>query len=191
MDVNHEQIGIGGKGQDVIVAAASMGAQLSPLLLQFLGNGAEGDTLAKLLHNLPGKDLMMDKISSNVRSDMLSIRVSAPCRTCVTLVDPIKGEATEIVEPSGKILQEEVTTLFQILEEQFAETKSSGVAVMGSMPPGCSLDLYSSILSKICNSKTKVSIILSASFHQRIWCVASRCDAMQCVVLKSWFIVLH
>ena len=60
MDVNHEQIGIGGKGQDVIVAAASMGAQLSPLLLQFLGNGAEGDTLAKLLHNLPGMDFMMD-----------------------------------------------------------------------------------------------------------------------------------
>ena len=170
MTVHYVQIGIGGKGQDVIVAAASMGAKMSPLLLQFLGNGAEGDTLDTLLRNLPGQYLGVDGTSSNTPPDVLSIRTSAPCRTCVTLIDPIKGEATEIVEPSGKVLEKEVNALLETLEAQFAGLKASGVAVMGSMPPGCSLDLYSSIIRRICDSKTKVSTITSASLHQEIYC---------------------
>ena len=68
--MHYEQVGIGGKGQDVIVAAASMGAKKSPLLLQFLGNGAEGDALAALLQNLIG----LDKTSLKIESDALSIR---------------------------------------------------------------------------------------------------------------------
>lgn len=161
--MHYEQVGIGGKGQDVIVAAASMGAKKSPLLLQFLGNGAEGDALAALLQNLIG----LDKTSLKIESDALSIRTSTSCRTCVTIVDSVRGEATEIVEPSGKVLQEEVNTLLQILDLQFADQKASGVAVMGSMPPGCSLDLYSSILRRICNSKTKVSTTISVSFYRK------------------------
>lgn len=161
--MHYEQVGIGGKGQDVIVAAASMGAKKSPLLLQFLGNGAEGDALAALLQNLSG----LDKALLKTESDALSIRTSTPCRTCVTIVDSVRGEATEIIEPSGKVLQEEVNTLLQILDLQFADQKACGVAVMGSMPPGCSLDLYSSILRRICDSKTKVSTTISVSFNRK------------------------
>ena len=44
------------------------------------------------------------------------------------------------------------------LEEKFANDKVGGVAVMGSMPPGCPVDLYSKILGRVCDSETKVAI---------------------------------
>jgi hypothetical protein len=66
------KVGIGGKGQDVVVSAASMKADPMPQLLQFLGKGSEGDALAGLLSHLG--------LSS---SSNLSIRTAAPCRTCM------------------------------------------------------------------------------------------------------------
>ena len=83
-----------------------------PLLLQFLGTGAEGDALENLLQKLTSSQESSSSSStststststSNVFStSSLSVRTAVPCRTCVTLVDTVKGEATEIVEPSGK-----------------------------------------------------------------------------------------
>lgn len=73
-----------------------MGATTPPLLLQFLGSGSEGDALAVLLNQLHRSE------SSSADESDLSIRTVARCRTCITLVDPVKGEATEIIEPSGK-----------------------------------------------------------------------------------------
>ena len=35
-------------------------------------------------------------------------------------------------------------------------THAGGVAVMGSMPPGCPPDLYASIISKSCDQHSKV-----------------------------------
>ena len=136
----------------MIVAGASMRANPSPALLQFLGSGAEGDALATLL-------AAMQQGPSH-QPLMMSIRTSAPCRTCVTLVDRVKEEATEIVEPSGTILPTEIDTLLSTLESHYQHEKAGGVAVMGSMPPGCSADLYSEILKRVCDSKTKVSVSL-------------------------------
>lgn len=135
----------------MIVAGASMQANPPPALLQFLGSGAEGDALATLL-------AAMQQRPSH-QPLMMSIRTSAPCRTCVTLVDRVKEEATEIVEPSGTILLSEIDNLLSTLESQYQHEKAGGVAVMGSMPPGCSADLYSEILKRVCDSQTKVSAL--------------------------------
>jgi fructose-1-phosphate kinase PfkB-like protein len=154
--INCYQVGIGGKGQDVIVASVSMNANPPPVLLQFLGTGAEGDTLAGLIQTLQQSSSAAAAVGISESSSSLSIRTSTPCRTCVTLVDRIKGEATEIVEPSGTISQSEIDSLLSALDAQFKVQKASGVAVMGSMPPGCPADLYSQILKRVCDANTKV-----------------------------------
>ena len=57
---------------------------------------------------------------------------------------------------SGNILPAEVNSMLLSLENHFATDKVQGVAVMGSMPPGCTRDMYSNILLRVCDSETKV-----------------------------------
>ena len=163
------QIGIGGKGQDVVVAAASMHADPPPTILQLLGRGAEGDVLLAAIKKLQPHTFM----------NALSIRTEAPCRVCVTLVDTVKGEATEIVEPSGKISQEEIDLLLLATERQYASEKAGGVAVMGSMPPGCPPTLYGDILRRVCDRQTKVLLDTATSVFESLdVCRELQCSAM-------------
>ena len=159
------QIGIGGKGQDVVVAAASMRADPPPTILQLLGRGAEGDVLLAAIKKLQPHTFM----------NALSIRTEAPCRVCITLT--VKGEATEIVEPSGKISPEEIDHLLLATERQYATEKAGGVAVMGSMPPGC--PLYGDILRRVCDQQTKVLLDTATSVLESLHvCRELQCSAM-------------
>lgn len=79
------EVGIGGKGQNVIVASSCLPLRQRPTLLQLLGNGFEGDSVAHLL--------------SPLTDSLISIRYEASCRVCVTLLNG--DESTEIIEPSG------------------------------------------------------------------------------------------
>ncbi|KAJ1424277.1 Ribokinase-like protein [Ochromonadaceae sp. CCMP2298] len=135
------EVGIGGKGQNVIVASRHMQLQKPSQLLQFLGTGGEGDLLSNLL------------LERNV-DPQHSVRVSASTRTCTTLVDQTSGLATEIVEPSGKVDEQEIQALLRAA----AAFKGQGasLAVMGSMPPGCTPALYAQILRAAADSSSKV-----------------------------------
>lgn len=135
-----------------------MNANPPPVLVQFLGKGAEGDALAGLIETLLETSSAATAAGISEFSKTLSVRTSAPCRTCVTLVDRVKGEATEIVEPSGTVSETELINLVSTLDLQFKESKPMGVAVMGSMPPGCPVNTYASILQRVCNINTKVSV---------------------------------
>lgn len=143
-------VGIGGKGQDVIVAAS---CQLNnkdniPSLLQFLGNGFEGDALGSLLEEKTGIPLLSP--------DDFSIRTKARCRTCITLVDMKSEEATEIIEPSEKIQSVELELLLSKIRTEYNTIKTEGLVIMGSTPPGCPENLYSQIISSTCDSKSKI-----------------------------------
>ena len=163
------QIGIGGKGQDVVVAAASMQADPSPTILQLLGRGAEGDVLLAAIK----------KLQPHTFVNALSVRTAAPCRVCVTLVDTVKGEATEIVEPSGTISPEEIDFLLTATERQYTTQKVGGVAVMGSMPPGCPSNLYGEILRRVCDQETKVLLDTATSVIESLdVCRELQCSAM-------------
>eukprot|EP00596_Hydrurales_sp_CCMP1899_P007185 CAMPEP_0119039558 /NCGR_PEP_ID=MMETSP1177-20130426/9122_1 /TAXON_ID=2985 /ORGANISM="Ochromonas sp, Strain CCMP1899" /LENGTH=376 /DNA_ID=CAMNT_0007003605 /DNA_START=168 /DNA_END=1298 /DNA_ORIENTATION=- len=163
------EVGIGGKGQNCMVAAISMEVAPSPLLVQFLGDGSEGDQLAHLLHQK----------SARIHAEDLTIRTKLPCRTAFTLVD--ENGATEVVEPSGIVSEVEVANLLLSLEEKFSSKKAAGVACMGSMPPACPTDLYAQILSKICDSESKVLLDTSSGIFD---CLAV-CKKVQCdVVIK-------
>ena len=138
--------GIGGKGQNVAVAASCMGVSDFDLCM-FLGNGSVGDQLGRLIENTVQIDIL---------SSPLTVRTKGRCRTCVSLVDKSNNETTEVIEPSEPISSEEITQLLDHVRLFYNEGKASGVAVMGSMPPGCPLSLYGSILSRACGSESKV-----------------------------------
>ncbi len=162
-------IGIGGKGQDVIVAAASMKAEPPPSLLQLLGHGADGDVLLGLIK----------KLQEHTFVNSLSIRTVAPCRVCITLVDTAKGEATEIVEPSGAVSVEEQHHLLLAAERQFSTEKAGGVAVMGSMPPGCPPTMYAEILRRVVDERSMVVLDTAVGVFEALEvCGEKGCAAM-------------
>jgi fructose-1-phosphate kinase PfkB-like protein len=127
------QTGIGGKGQDVAIALhclQSRGVQL----LQFVGQGAEGDAVYQLMSDRLGKEAICDT----------TVRVKSHMRTCTSIVG--RTDTTELVEPSGTIESDEMTTL---LEKCEGFSSIGGICIMGSMPPGCSDTTYSEIYQRI------------------------------------------
>mmetsp|Transcript_17936 Transcript_17936/g.33890 ORF Transcript_17936/g.33890 Transcript_17936/m.33890 type:complete len:425 (+) Transcript_17936:1-1275(+) len=156
------QTGIGGKGQDVAVALSCLASngggggngggdndnddsntnqqqlQQLPRLLQFLGQGASGDTLMGQL------DPHVDRVSS------LTIRTASPLRVCTSLVAP--DSTTELVEPSGRIASAEMQELWHRLEQESSSSSSpswDGCAFMGSLPPDCPSDIYAQLYDKL------------------------------------------
>ena len=67
-----------------------------------------------------------------------------------------KGSATEIIEPSERISSESIANMLSILNNKFKNLKVSGLAAMGSTPPGCPADLYSKIIEETCNNRSKI-----------------------------------
>eukprot|EP01041_Mallomonas_annulata_P010812 gene10812-22560_t len=140
-------VGIGGKGQDVFVAASMMGIHknaLFPRLAQFLGKGAEGDALSLLLENIADNKAV------------ISVKTNSPLRTCITLVDTISNEATEIIEPSGSISPDELLAMENAMSMTFNKNPPKGIVVMGSKPPGCPSNYYKTLLSTCIGSQTKI-----------------------------------
>jgi fructose-1-phosphate kinase PfkB-like protein len=147
------ELGIGGKGQDVFIAAKSMGAEL-PVLAQFLGTGAEGDQLAGLLQELAGAEGVGEL-------NQLTVRTSARLRNAITLLSPGPDDTTEIVEPSGSVSEEELEKMRAALTRSFGGgvgRGSPGIAVMGSMPPGCPALLYAELV-KLCADKQSAVVL--------------------------------
>jgi fructose-1-phosphate kinase PfkB-like protein len=104
--------GIGGKGQDVFVAAACMGAKPQPMLVQFVGEGQEGDAVVNLLADIASKSLA----ESPLLSGDMSVRTPHRCRTCITLVDASTLDATEIIEPTGAVTEDNLAELLYRVE---------------------------------------------------------------------------
>jgi fructose-1-phosphate kinase PfkB-like protein len=125
--VSDVQTGIGGKGQDVVVALHCLGiSPKSTRLLQFLGTG--GEALQEQLNPLV---------------EQVTVPCTTRLRTCTSLVAP--DDTTELVEPSGEVSATEVTKLKMLLEETITQSLPSGVAFMGSVPPGCPSDIYAQL----------------------------------------------
>ena len=146
------KVGIGGKGQNAVVAAEYMQSITKPTLLQFLGQGFEGDAVAQML--------------KNITDQQLSIRTKGRCRVCVTLLN--NEETTEIIEPSEELSLNEINDLLSQTESYYNLEKPMGVAIMGSMPKPCPSNLYASILSYICSTQTKVLLDTVAGINDSI-----------------------
>lgn len=165
------QEGIGGKGQDVAVSLGCLTSSSSltaieshsclrrrpfVLLAQFLGKGATGDlALSKLKKALHEDECLNDDDDDDKSKgpynmvDALTVRINSSLRTCTTIIG--EDSATELVEPSGAVHDEEIQQLYQRIEHTIHGGKVRGLCIMGSMPPGCPDDLYANIYEKVTN----------------------------------------
>jgi hypothetical protein len=165
------QEGIGGKGQDVAVTLGCLTSSSSSLttseshsrlrrrpfvlLAQFLGKGATGDlALSKLKKALHEDECLNDDDDDKSKGpcnmvDALTVRINSSLRTCTTIIG--EDSATELVEPSGTVHDEEIEQLYQRIEHTIHARRVRGLCIMGSMPPGCPKDLYANIYEKVTN----------------------------------------
>ncbi|CAK0829207.1 unnamed protein product [Prorocentrum cordatum] len=148
-------VGIGGKGQGAYVAALRLargvGGGAQPRLAMLLGSGPEGDQVASLLAAQAGG------AGGPGAQDALWQRVASRCRVCTTLVDSRSGDATEIVEPSGRVEPEEWEALLRAVREEVGGG-AAGCAVMGTTPPGVPEDGYTQLLRAACDRGTRVLV---------------------------------
>lgn len=134
------QIGVGGKGQNAAMALSCLSYQLTLQLAQFIGSGPEGDIVWNLLEQRWGHDALK-----------MSVRPSSALRTCTSIV--ACDETTELVEPSGIIKGDEMEQLLKHVEQHVTQQSVSALCIMGSMPPGCPDETYSSIYKIVASNK--------------------------------------
>lgn len=164
-DVNrasHASVGVGGKGQNVLLASSCMLLKGIPLkLLQFIGGGCEGDIVMSLLSRLP--------------ADLVTVRTSGRCRTCVTIIEEAHLRSTEFIEPSESISPEDWSDLLG----RASSMRAAGLAAMGSLPPGLLQSTYAEIISRSCDATSKVVLDTTAGLLEAIGaCVSVGCQAL-------------
>lgn len=151
------QLGVGGKGQDVAVTLTCLQYNGTTKLAQFVGSGAEGDEVYRMLLDLMGEDSMH-----------LTVRPAGGMRTCTSIV--AANSTTELVEPSDLIEESEVEELFAKLSSENA----SALCIMGSMPPGCPADTYARIYETVANEHTICLIDTVVGLSELLQAVARR-----------------
>jgi fructose-1-phosphate kinase PfkB-like protein len=134
------QIGVGGKGQDVAVTLSCLGYSQGLQLAQFVGTGPEGDQVYDLLVNMLGEEAM----TMTIRPE------NSGMRTCTSII--ASDSTTELVEPSGTILDDEINELLEKLRNR--KEKVSALCFMGSMPPGCPDSMYADIYKTVADPST-------------------------------------
>ncbi len=90
-----------------------------------------------------GQFLLKDLDESEIEHHF--VRVDAPTRMCITLVDRSVGTATELIEESRPPAQAAYEQLISTLRELLP--RASGVMLCGSLPPGAPQDFYADCVS--------------------------------------------
>jgi fructose-1-phosphate kinase PfkB-like protein len=153
------QVGVGGKGQDVAVTLSCLQFQGDMQLAQFVGGGAEGETVHNMMEELLGEPAMG-----------LTVRTASGMRTCTSIVG--SDTTTELVEPSGTIAEDEMEELMSKLQE----VQASALCIMGSMPPGCSDDTYAKIYKNVAVKGTLCLIDSVAGLDSLLEAIATNPD---------------
>ena len=141
---------------DIDASGADDGRPGRVILAQFLGTGAEGDAVSIALTSKYG---LID--------ESLTVRNAAPLRTCTTIVGA--DCATELVETSGEVTSDEMSMLYDGIDELTRSEEAAGgggggrggadcVCVMGSMPPGCPEDAYADLVRRLADSGSLVLV---------------------------------
>ena len=162
------QTGVGGKGQDVAITLSCLGYS-ETRLAQFVGTGAEGDAVRQLLIERLGEE----------GATALTIRTKSPMRTCTTIIT--SDEATELVEPSGTIGEDEQIEFMNQLKAKATDT--AAICIMGSMPPACPPEMYANIYKQV-QSKRTICVIDSVEGLYPLLRSIARIEERGLVILK-------
>ncbi len=129
-DVNKGEVN---RARDMLTFASGKGANFAKvikrqehiaILAQFVGGGTG------------------DMYSSDLKEAglvLLDQHVKAPTRTCTTLLSSV-SEATELIEPSGKITDDEIAELLNKIKKH--AKSCDAFAICGTYPPGITIDFY-------------------------------------------------
>ena len=117
----------GGKAAHVAFVAQMLGAKVR--WLAFLG-GAEGESCSS---GIAARGITP-----------VAVRIAAPTRTNLELIDSVSGEITEILEPGPTISNDEK---HRFLEEYRAELRDLPIVVLsGSLPAGLGTSFYADLI---------------------------------------------
>jgi tagatose 6-phosphate kinase len=124
--------------------------------------------VGRVLHALRGEVVVMGFAGGDRGAAMLAdlaregiphafVEVQAPTRQCVTVIDRATGAATELVEESGPVTEDEL----QRLDERFLELlpKARGCVFSGSLAPGTPASFYRDCLERV---RAGVPVVIDA-----------------------------
>lgn len=131
--------------------------------------GGKGINVARVLRNLgfpvtvagfaggdTGKLLKEELLQSGAGDLTLSCRNATRC--CYTIIDKASGLASELIEPSPEIAQNEVQELLKVLEAHMPEF--SAVCLSGTLPPGVTAEFYAQIAAMA--RQARIPVLLDA-----------------------------
>ena len=116
----------GGKGVNLARVLQSLGF---PAAVAGFAGGNTGQCLRAELQKSGCRDLLVE--------------CQAPTRSCYTVIDAAKQQATELIEPAGRITPDEALQLQKRLQE--AGPAFSVICLCGSLPPGLDGAFYASL----------------------------------------------
>lgn len=135
-------VSVGGKGQQFARAASHLIPGMVTVA-QFLG-GENGERLGRMLQQ--------------AQVNQITVATTGETRCCTTVIDQAAGDATELIEPSARILPSEVEQLLSRCLRMLESGEISGLALCGTYPPGVDEQFYVTLA----HSKGKALLLLDS-----------------------------
>lgn len=132
---------VGGKGINVSKCLASLGCESTAVAFWGGDTGTQGERFL---------------VENRIRS--LAVRVSEPTRTNLKIIDPEKGQNTDINEPGPVILPEQLEALWNLLKQNIHGGDT--LILSGSLPRGIEKTVYRDISGYF--GRAGVRVILDA-----------------------------
>lgn len=146
--VQHSQSDPGGKGVNVASFLADFGFPVA--VTGFLG---EENTL------------LFERLFAKKRIEDRFVRIAGSTRIGIKITDPVNQETTDINFPGQAPAATDIEALFQIVEELIAGCRWFVMA--GSIPAGCSLDIYAELVSLVTGQGRAVALDTSGEGLRR------------------------
>lgn len=155
----------------------------------YVGGKGQGAALA-LARWAPGCAVVAHFLGGNTGSfveDQLGVagvgqivqKTAAPTRVCTTLVAAGQaGGGTELIDPSGKVADEELAGMLEQISEYCRSTSVGGIAMCGTSPPGAA-ELYAAVAKQLAAERAPLLLVDGHKQEARAVLETGRVDALK------------